>query len=225
MAPGEGPAYVFKDFAHSSHRLLLQWAGLGQGKVLDAGAAIGYLGARLVDMRPIVVGVDVDPAAAREAPPQYAAFYTFDLSAMPVLPEAPFDIVVAGDVLEHVADPAAALGCLLAQLAPNGRLLLSVPNVAFLLVRLELLFGRFQYRPRGILDATHLRFFTWHSLRRLFADAGLQVVRMVGVPAPLPLMSSRFVSGPGGWLYGATALAARAWPRLFAYQFVVEACR
>jgi 2-polyprenyl-3-methyl-5-hydroxy-6-metoxy-1,4-benzoquinol methylase len=225
MASGSSSAYVFKDFAHSSHRLLLQWAGPGQGKVLDAGAAIGYLGAHLAASRRVVVGVDVDPALAREAPRQYAAFHTFDLSNLPVLPEAPFDVVVAGDVLEHVVDPGAALGCLVAQLAPNGKLLLSVPNVAFVLVRLELLFGRFQYRRRGILDGTHLRFFTWHSLRRLLADAGLRVVQMVGVPAPLPLVSSHFGTRPGLWLYDATALAARAWPTLFAYQFVVEVCQ
>ena len=225
MTPGAGPAYVFKDFAHTSHRLLLEWAGAGQGKVLDAGAAIGYLGARLATMWPVVVGVDVDPAGACQAPPEYAAFHTYDISTMPVLPEAPFDVVVAGDVLEHVVDPATAVGRLLVQLAPGGRLLLSVPNVAYVLVRLELLFGRFQYRPRGILDATHLRFFTRHSVRRLLAEAGLEVDRMVGVPAPLPLVSSRFTTGAGRWLYDATALAARVWPTLFAYQFVVEARR
>jgi 2-polyprenyl-3-methyl-5-hydroxy-6-metoxy-1,4-benzoquinol methylase len=223
MSSGPGSTYVFKDFAHSSHRMLLQWTGQGPGKVLDAGAAIGHLGVRLAALGWTVVGVDVDPAAAGSAPPEYAAFHTFDLSRLPVLPEAPFDVVVAGDVLEHVSDPNAALACLLAQLGPAGRLLISVPNVAFVLVRLELFLGRFEYRRRGILDATHMRFFTRRSLLRLLGRAGLRVVRMAAVPPPLPLASGLFGKRPGSVAYEAAALAARVRPTLFAYQFVIEA--
>jgi len=222
----EGTAkYVFKDFDHTSHRILLRWAGAGPGKVLDAGAGFGFLGVRLAAAGYTVVGLDADPAAARQAPAEYAAFHTLDVSSTPVLPEAPFDLVVAGDVLEHVPEPSAAVACLLAQLRPGGRLLISVPNVAFAPVRLELAVGRFQYRPRGILDTTHLRFFTRRSFRRLLAESGLTLVRMVGVPAPLPLLSRRFATVPGRFLFDATAVAARLWPTLLAYQFVAETRR
>jgi 2-polyprenyl-3-methyl-5-hydroxy-6-metoxy-1,4-benzoquinol methylase len=217
--------YRFKDFDHSSHRVLLRWAGAGPGKVLDAGAGFGFLGRPLAAAGYTVVGLDANPAAARRAPAEYAAFHTLDVSSAPVLPEAPFDVVVAGDVLEHVAQPPVALACLLAQLRPGGRLLISVPNVAFAAVRLELAVGRFQYRPRGILDETHLRFFTRRSFRRLMSDAGLTLVRMMGVPAPLPLLSRRFATLPGRLVFDATALAARLWPTLLAYQFVAEARR
>jgi 2-polyprenyl-3-methyl-5-hydroxy-6-metoxy-1,4-benzoquinol methylase len=223
MSSTQGAKYVFKDFAHSSHRVLLQWTGQGPGKVLDAGAAFGYLGANLAARGWTVVGLDVDPAAAESAPSQYAAFHTFDVSCLPALPEGPFDVVIAGDVLEHVGDPTAALACLEAQLGPAGRLLVSVPNVAFVLVRLGLLFGQFEYHQRGILDATHMRFFTRRSLLRLFSRAGLKVVRMAAVPPPLPLVSRVFMTRPGWLVYQAAALAARIRPTLFAYQFVVEA--
>ncbi len=102
------------------------------------------------------------------------------------------------------------------RLAPGGEVVLSIPNVAHLWVRLSLLLGRFEYAGRGILDRTHVRFFTERSLRALLADAGLRVVLPQVVPP-------RF---HGAWLDGvhaASAAAARAFRRLLGYQFVIVA--
>ncbi len=89
-----------------------------------------------------------------------------------------FDLILFADVLEHVADPLAVLRRLLGYLTDDGHVLVSLPNVAAWTVRLGLLAGRFDYRPSGILDDTHLRFFTRDSARRLLEDAGLDVLRV-----------------------------------------------
>src|SRR5437016_12769572 len=96
-----------------------------------------------------------------------------------------FDAIVYGDVLEHLHDPARVLAALNRGLAPGGQAVISVPNVAHLWVRLSLAAGRFEYADRGILDRTHLRFFTRRSLGALLTGAGLRVERLTATPAPL----------------------------------------
>jgi 2-polyprenyl-3-methyl-5-hydroxy-6-metoxy-1,4-benzoquinol methylase len=217
--------YAFKDFPHSSHRLLADWVGRAPCRVLDLGTASGFLGRLLAGRGHTVVGVESDPEAAAAARPHYAALHLGDLERLAPLPEAPFDVVIAGDVLEHLADPPAALDRAVAQLAPGGRLLVSVPNVAFVQVRFALLLGRFEYAPRGILDRTHLRFFTRRSLLALLRGAGLTVTRRRGVPPPLPLVLPAAARWPLRLALESAALAALAWPTLFAFQLVAEARR
>lgn len=93
--------------------------------------------------------------------------------------QAPFDVVMLSDVLEHLADPTAMLKLVARALKPGGLMLLSVPNVAHWTVRASLLIGRFEYKSAGIMDATHLRWFTTKSLCRLIEAAGFEV-RSVG---------------------------------------------
>lgn len=219
----KGAPYEFKDFPHSSHRLLLSWAGPGPCRTLDVGAASGFLGAALNRAGHTVVGVEKDPSAAEQARVHYQSFYVTDLTALGTLPEAPFDLIVVGDVLEHLPQPDEVLKKLVSLLAAPGRLLVSVPNVAFVQVRLELLIGRFEYQRRGVLDATHLRFFTKKTFHRFLASGGLEVLRWRGLPPPLPLVFPATARWPGRVFLETAALAARLWPQLFAYQFVAEA--
>jgi|YNPBryunderm2012_1023409.scaffolds.fasta_scaffold20302_2 2-polyprenyl-3-methyl-5-hydroxy-6-metoxy-1,4-benzoquinol methylase len=220
---GREGGYAFKDFPHSSHRRLLALVPPAPVKILDVGTAHGYLGAALAAMGHTVVGIEADAEAARAAAAHYAAIYCEDVARHPRLAEVPFDVVVAADVLEHLADPAATLRWLVGLLAPGGRILVSVPNVAFLTVRLGLLVGRFEYQPRGILDRTHLRFFTRRSLFALLRDGGLRPRRVFSVPPPLPLLIPATARWPLRVVLEVAALWARLWPGLFAYQFVVEA--
>jgi len=83
-----------------------------------------------------------------------------------------YDIILLGDVLEHLVQPEKLLGTLRRFVMPNGSLVVSLPNVAHASVRLALLGGRFEYRPWGLLDATHLRFFTRASMRAMFERSG-----------------------------------------------------
>ena len=88
-----------------------------------------------------------------------------------------FDLLLFGDVIEHTRDPLAILREAGALLAPRGQVIVSVPNVANLRVRLGLARGRFDYTESGILDKTHLRFFTLRSARELMRQAGYHITR------------------------------------------------
>lgn len=135
-----------------------------------------------------------------------------------------FDVVVAGDVLEHVAEPGKVLVRVRPLLRPGGALFVSLPNVANVSLRLSLLFGRFDYAPRGILDATHLRFFTRTSGRRLLVAHGFAVVSEAATAMPVELALPFLAKQPLASPVRATALLlARLWPTLFGYQFVWEA--
>lgn len=89
-----------------------------------------------------------------------------------------FDVIIFGDVLEHLKDPLGALRRTRPLLRPEGYVVASIPNIAHASVRLALMEGRFEYRPLGLLDDTHLRFFTRESVESLFEGAGFMVGEM-----------------------------------------------
>ena len=98
------------------------------------------------------------------------------------LPAAYFDVVVCNDVIEHVPDPEAFLVSFKDKLAPNGVLVGSIPNVRFWGNLINLLVRRdWKYEESGVLDRTHLRFFTAKSFRRLMRDAGYELKKMAGI--------------------------------------------
>jgi len=135
-----------------------------------------------------------------------------------------FDVVVCADVLEHLEDPAGVLARVRRWLSPGGALFVSLPNVANVAVRLSLLAGRFEYAEAGILDRTHLRFFTRRSARRLVEGAGFRIRSLRATPIPaelaIPLLRRFPFRRPARALFSATAAL---WPTLFGYQFVIEA--
>lgn len=145
------------------------------------------------------------------------------LDSLSTIDEPPFDVVVVGDVLEHLLDPGAVLDRLRPLVGKDGRLLVSLPNVANLTVRLSLLAGRFEYTPRGILDETHVRFFTRKSGRRLLESHGFTILSETATAMPLEL-ALPFLGRPplAPIARGAAIAAARLLPGLFGYQFVWE---
>ena len=136
-----------------------------------------------------------------------------------------FDVVMSSDVLEHMAAPAELLRRFVAAARPGGLVILSVPNVAHWTVRWNLLFGRFDYEPVGIMDATHLRWFTESSLRALVESVGLEIVEIrqtAGSDIP------PYGRGLWGRIDGRLRVALVRWlarmlPRLFGVQHVVKA--
>jgi methionine biosynthesis protein MetW len=211
-------ALVAEHGLSASHRLLAEEVPAG-ARVLDVGCATGYLAAELAAKACSVVGVEADGAAAAAARGVCASVIAGDVEEAAIraaVAEAgPFDAVVCGDVLEHLRDPAAALAFLATVLQPGGRAVVSLPNIAHWTGRRALLRGRFPYAEHGLFDRTHLRFFTRASARELVEGAGLRVVRERFAPAPLPLQARV----PA--LARLERVAARAWPELFALQFVL----
>ena len=128
------------------------------------------------------------------------------------------------DVLEHLRDPASAVleRCIPA-LKESGKLIISVPNIANWIVRLSLLFGKFDYMDRGILDRTHLRFFTMSSLNQLMREVSCEVLS--AIPTPLPVQLVLPVTDGKGFapLHEAHYALTRCRKTLFAYQFVIVA--
>lgn len=143
---------------------------------LDIGCAAGMLGAGL--QREGIVGacdgIELNFEAARLAETRLRQVWTGSLeSAVAEVPWEHYDLVILADVLEHLSDPWAALRQLRAHTAPGCKLLLSVPNVRHYKVSLPLLFrGEFRYEADGIMDRTHLHFFTRGSLEETVRDCG-----------------------------------------------------
>jgi 2-polyprenyl-3-methyl-5-hydroxy-6-metoxy-1,4-benzoquinol methylase len=218
--------YRLKDDPHSSHSVILARLGEGRGRrALDVGAADGFLAERLTAHGWSVTALERDPELAARARGRCKEVVVADLESAPPLLHGPFEAIIYGDVLEHLSDPTAVLRALDQFLAPGGAVIVSVPNVAHLWVRLSLLVGRFDYADRGILDRTHLRFFTRRTLLELLRSAGLRVDELAVTPVPLPLVvpprwHGRVLAG----VHALSAGAARAWPGGLAYQFVAV-CR
>ncbi len=166
----------------STHSIQIRMIPDGS-EVLDVGCHSGIMGEYLRrKKRCYVVGIDTDEAALKDAVTRLDKAFMADIETRgwtAILREQvgkSFDIIVFGDVLEHTRDPLTILSEARKLLKPEGRVIVSIPNVAHWRIRLALLAGRFTYTESGILDRTHLRFFTEGSLHELVRDAGYQVV-------------------------------------------------
>ena len=151
-------------------------------RVLEVGCAAGRSGAELKRRHPgcEVIGVERDPAAAEAAAARLDRVIAgdveaLDLEAAGVAPGS-LDAILYGDVLEHLVDPWRVLRAHVRFLAEGGRAIVSLPNVRYCEVLLDLLRGRWRYADCGVLDRGHLRFFTRREGERLLADAGLRLV-------------------------------------------------
>jgi GT2 family glycosyltransferase/glycosyltransferase involved in cell wall biosynthesis/2-polyprenyl-3-methyl-5-hydroxy-6-metoxy-1,4-benzoquinol methylase len=166
--------------ANNSHSIILELLD-GAGEVLELGCATGDLGRALARRGVRVSGVEMDPAAAELARSDYREVVAGDVADPAVLAhfrDGAFDAVVFGDVLEHLADPWAAAKAWTKKLAPGGNLIISIPNLGHASVAASLLSGSFAYQDMGLLDRTHLRFFSLEGLLRLALDSGLTPVEL-----------------------------------------------
>ena len=219
------PVYEFKPFKYSSHYWILKILEREKErlKILDVGTASGYLGKILRGKGHSVSGIEGDAAAAEKAKGHYDSFQLADLESCEFPFRREFDYILFADVLEHLRDPAAVLRKCLPALKESGKIIISVPNVANFVVRLSLLFGRFDYMDRGILDRTHLRFFTLRSLNKMLSEVSCRALRVVPTPLPwqivLPFTGKKWFAPLHEGLYVLT----RCWKTGLGYQFVVAA--
>jgi len=186
-------------------------------KVLDLGCSTGLRAAWLREHNQCwVAGVEIDKAMAALARGRCDSLQEADLDDLPLLPypQSHFDVLVFGDVLEHLKNPERTLVHLLHYLGPDGIAVISIPNFAFLSVRLKVLLGRFRYSDWGILDKTHLHFCTQQTAREMVTQCGL-TVRAWDFRPPLWQVLPKALRG------GLTKMR----PSLFAIQFVMVCAR
>jgi 2-polyprenyl-3-methyl-5-hydroxy-6-metoxy-1,4-benzoquinol methylase len=164
----------------STHEHLRTLVGSGR-RVLDVGCATGYLAERMTASGCSVVGIEIDETAAALAREHCADVVVADIDGVDLatLVEGPFDVVLFGDVLEHLRDPLRPLASAAGVLADDGWIVASVPNVAHVSVRLALLAGEFTYSATGLLDRTHLRFFTPRTFEDFLEEAGFLTTRRI----------------------------------------------
>lgn len=165
----------------SAHTRVVRLVGKNK-KVLEVGCASGYMSRVLVEQFGCdVTGIEVDPEAAKMAREICSRVITGDLETLDIrreLAEDRFDVIICADVLEHLREPVRALSSLRPFLHPEGYVVASIPNIAHLSVVVDLILGRFTYRPLGLLDETHLRFFTRHSIVDCFDRAGFVITKL-----------------------------------------------
>jgi 2-polyprenyl-3-methyl-5-hydroxy-6-metoxy-1,4-benzoquinol methylase len=194
--------------------------------VLDVGAASGTLGRLCRGETLRLKGIEPNPVWAEMARPFYQEMYVGKVETSPAEYLAGVNAVVLADVLEHLPDPKTTLDSLVEEQAPGCWFILSVPNIANLWIRLSLLFGHFDYSERGILDRTHLHFFTRSTFFDFLQKAGLEIKECVATPIPLDLVHPFFEQNAvGRWLHGVLATVTRWFPTLLGYQFVVKAIK
>lgn len=217
--------YPRKGGARSSHHLVLSLIGAGEGRrVLDIGCARGHLLGELAIQGWKGMGIDTDAADVATCIARGLVAVELDITTGLPASLGSFDLVVLADVLEHLPDPLRVLRSVHSLLNPGARIVLSVPNVAHVSVRAQLLFGRFRYSTRGILDCTHLRFFTRRTVIELLTDSNFRIHQTTASAAPLELIwpalaKTRF----GRIMLALNDRLPALWSGGFAYQHIVVA--
>jgi 2-polyprenyl-3-methyl-5-hydroxy-6-metoxy-1,4-benzoquinol methylase len=157
-------------------------------RVLELGCSTGFVSRLLKESGCCVVGVEYDRDAARLAAGICDRVVVADLNDVTWTESLrdQFDVVLMGDVLEHLVHPDQVLRSVRPLLLPGGAVVVSLPNVVYWSQRLKTLFGKFDYQSIGILDHTHLRFFTLRTAAALIESSGYRIVDFH------PLIGGRF---------------------------------
>lgn len=168
--------YQYSYSIHGSHRKIIDYVNRDK-KVLDVGCNKGYLSREFKKNNCYTVGIEADLESALIAKQFCDDVIIQDVEQIRDLayPDDYFDVVVLADILEHLKNPDKVLLCLRKYLNPKGDIIVSLPNIARIDIRLKLLFGKFEYEETGIMDKTHLRFFTLQTAKKLLENSGYKI--------------------------------------------------
>lgn len=214
--------YSFKRSPYSSHQVILSLIDK-PGLALDLGGGNGLLTAALKEKGIDSIGVDIEDPAKVTAP--FLKYYRVDLNNYKELNfKREFDYIILADVLEYLQSPMDLLRHTRQFLKPEGKIIISLPNIAIWFYRISLLIGRFNYGEKGILAKGHLRFYTLNTARQLINRSGyiLSLTKPTGLPFEVIFESigkSRLLRLVDWIYYG----LAKTWPRMFSYQFIFSA--
>jgi 2-polyprenyl-3-methyl-5-hydroxy-6-metoxy-1,4-benzoquinol methylase len=220
-ALGEKTRYFPKLDYTSTHSLAIETVTPGS-RVLDFGCASGFVAQFLrKEKKCTVIGVDFERPSV-SAP--LDGFIEHNLNTgLPDVSLNSYDYILMLDVIEHLSNPEKIITELRNALkfAPNAKLVASTGNIAFIILRIQLLLGQFNYGKRGILDLTHTRLFTFSSFRRLFEQNGFRILQTNGIPVPFPLaIGNNWVSR---FFIFLNRLLIYVWRSLFSYQIFLVA--
>lgn len=207
-------------YRYTSHYHLLEIIKSYKPKrILEIASGAGFLGEMLKGDNIQVAGIDLFPPQNEH----YQEFFCEDIENFDwgKLGGGRFDMVCLMDILEHLREPEKLLLKLRGNpVIENALFVMSVPNVAFFSIRIGLLFGRFNYADRGILDIDHKRLFTYGSFRTVLEECGFKIKSTIAVPPPFKLIKDSFASDV---MTSAFNLLNKFLPGLFSFQIMKTA--
>lgn len=215
-------------YSNAGNPALLALLDPGWQRLLDVGCGAGDNASLLLARNPAgrIQGITQSRAEARLAAPRLERAWVFDLEQdwpSELLAER-FDVLVFSHVLEHLRQPSHTLARCCRLLRPGGSVLIAVPNVLSWQQRLTFLMGRFEYQAAGVLDATHLRFYTYFTAdTELLAETPELRLVEKRVTGSVPLWWLRRHVLPARASAAIDALGCRAWPNLFGAQILLKA--
>ncbi len=218
-SPPDNSHYDLKLGYGSSHTYAIE-AVPARAKVLDIGSGPGGIAKELVNKGCDVTVVDQHAPTTKVEPVRVVVQDLDDELAFDI---KGYEVLLLLDVIEHLKEPEAFLERMRQQFDHDKRtLIMTTPNIAFLVQRLMLLAGQFNYGKAGILDRTHTRLFTFRGIQALLVDEGFQIKKVRGVPAPFPKVLGEGVLGKAA-VKANELLIERVSKTLFSYQIYVEA--
>ncbi len=220
---------VNKIYVNSGNPELIRLLSRNLGKILDIGCGAGD-NANLISnsSNSEVYGVTYSAAEAEIARSRMKKCWVFDIqSDFPAdLNDLKFDCLIFSHVLEHLQDPSAVLARFSRLLHSGGQVLIAVPNVLSWRMRINFLKGNFKYEKEGVLDDTHLRFFTYFTADQyLLAKAKDLNVISKTASGSVPLWLFRRYLFPPSWCHKIDEWGCRNWPNLFGGQILISAVK
>lgn len=165
---------------HSPHSIIPEQIRKNGAVILDVGCNVGMIGKELIEKKQAIVdGIDINEEALRVAQNSYRKVFVRDLNDSRLeIEEEKYDYIIFSDILEHLPRPDLILRNAAKYLKENGRVIISLPNIARFEIRIKLLFGKFDYGP-GILSEDHLRFFTKKSAGEMISRCGYSITKII----------------------------------------------
>jgi 2-polyprenyl-3-methyl-5-hydroxy-6-metoxy-1,4-benzoquinol methylase len=215
--------YPLKLYPFSSHQAVLKILnGKENQRILDVGCGDGLF-SELIKKGNTKVGVDFIPES-ESIKKNLDEYYCNDLNeGLPedIKKKEKYDYILMLDILEHLYNYENIIEQSKNLLKPDGKIIISLPNIANIFVRLNLLIGRFPYSDKGILDRTHLRFFTLGSIRKLIKSHNLEIVKQKVTPIPIIEVLPDFMKNNVGIIFNFLLyLITVPFKRLYGYQFI-----
>jgi len=156
---------------------IIELVGKDMQRILDVGCAFGMTGERLKKQGSReVIGIEADPRAYNEAKRRLDKVFLGDVEKLKLpFRDGYFDCIIYADILEHLIDPWSILHKHKTLLKSGGSIIASIPNIRHYRVIKRLKKGNWDYDEKGVLDSTHLRFFTKSSIEKMFKEAGFRI--------------------------------------------------